>query len=48
MFLIGYRKGLTVEDLYPLDCSFNAQALHEDFVKNIWVIPSSKETGSVF
>jgi hypothetical protein len=35
MFLIGYKNILTIEDLYPLDSSFDAQGLHEDFVKNV-------------
>lgn len=32
MFLLGYRKVLNVDDLYPLDQALNAQALHEKFV----------------
>jgi hypothetical protein len=35
MFLVGYGKILTIEDLYPLDSSLNSQALHEDFAKNM-------------
>ncbi|RDL31764.1 Uncharacterized protein BP5553_09166 [Venustampulla echinocandica] len=35
MFLMGYRKVLTIEDLYPLDSSFNAKLLHDDFSRNM-------------
>ncbi|KAJ5803205.1 ABC multidrug transporter [Penicillium pulvis] len=35
MFFVGYKNILTIEDLYPLDSSFNAQVLHEDFKKYI-------------
>ncbi|KGO49054.1 ABC transporter, integral membrane type 1 [Penicillium expansum] len=35
IFLDGYSKILTVGDLYPLDSSFNARALHDEFLKNI-------------
>jgi hypothetical protein len=35
MFLVGYRKLLTLEDLYPLDSSINAQKLHENFAMNM-------------
>ncbi|KAK4247490.1 P-loop containing nucleoside triphosphate hydrolase protein [Corynascus novoguineensis] len=31
MFLTGYKKILTLEDLYPLDSSFDAKSLHEKF-----------------
>ncbi|KAL4785998.1 putative ABC multidrug transporter [Aspergillus varians] len=34
-FLVGYRKVLRLEDLYPLDSSFNAEALHQDFMKKM-------------
>ncbi|KAH8697489.1 P-loop containing nucleoside triphosphate hydrolase protein [Talaromyces proteolyticus] len=35
MFLRGYRKILTLKDLYPLDSSFNSQSLHDEFSKNM-------------
>ncbi|KAJ6005636.1 hypothetical protein N7451_003580 [Penicillium sp. IBT 35674x] len=35
MFFVGYKNILEIEDLYPLDSSFDAQALHEDFKQNI-------------
>ncbi|KAJ5526984.1 ABC multidrug transporter [Penicillium frequentans] len=35
MFFVGYKNILTIEDLYPLDSSFDAEVLHEDFKKNI-------------
>ncbi|KAG0160666.1 hypothetical protein PDIDSM_8196 [Penicillium digitatum] len=35
IFLDGYSKLLTIGDLYPLDSSFNARALHDEFLKNI-------------
>ncbi|KAF7591124.1 hypothetical protein BBP40_001960 [Aspergillus hancockii] len=35
MFLVGYRKVLTIEDLYPLDSSFDAKSLHEEFSRNM-------------
>ncbi|RAK98819.1 putative ABC multidrug transporter [Aspergillus ibericus CBS 121593] len=35
MFLMGYRKVLTIEDLYPLDSSFDAEALHEEFSRHM-------------
>jgi len=35
MFLLGYRKILTIEDLYPLDSSFNAKSLHDEFSRNM-------------
>lgn len=35
MFLAGYNKILTIEDLYPLDSSFNAKLLHDEFSKNM-------------
>ncbi|KGO73238.1 ABC transporter, integral membrane type 1 [Penicillium italicum] len=35
MFLDGYSKILTIGDLYPLDSSFNARPLHDEFLKNM-------------
>lgn len=35
MFLRGYRKTLTMDDLYPLDISLNTKLLHEKFSQNI-------------
>lgn len=35
MFLVGYNKILTIGDLYPLDSSFNARPLHDEFLKNM-------------
>ncbi|KAJ5200204.1 hypothetical protein N7472_005408 [Penicillium cf. griseofulvum] len=35
MFMAGYRNVLAVEDLYPLDSSFDAQALHKKFADNM-------------
>ncbi|KAH8422602.1 putative ABC multidrug transporter [Aspergillus melleus] len=35
LFLAGYRHIFTLETLYPLDSTFDAQALHEAFAKNI-------------
>jgi hypothetical protein len=35
LFLAGYGKVLTLEDLYPLDSSFDAKALHDKFSANI-------------
>ena len=35
MFLTGYKKTLTPEDLYPLDSSFDAKSLHEKFSANM-------------
>jgi hypothetical protein len=35
MFLVGNRKILTIEDLYPLDSSFNAKSLHDEFSRNM-------------
>ncbi|GKZ25115.1 hypothetical protein AbraIFM66951_001571 [Aspergillus brasiliensis] len=35
MFLRGYRKILATEDLYPLDSSFDATSLNEEFSKNM-------------
>ncbi|CAG8983983.1 hypothetical protein HYALB_00009585 [Hymenoscyphus albidus] len=35
MFLVGYRQIMTVEDLYPLDNSFDAISLHDRFSANM-------------
>jgi hypothetical protein len=35
IFISGYRKVLTLDDLYPLDSSFNAKLLHDEFSGNI-------------
>jgi hypothetical protein len=35
MFLAGYRKVLTIGDLYPLDSAFNAKSLHDEFSRNM-------------
>ncbi|TGO14038.1 hypothetical protein BTUL_0059g00230 [Botrytis tulipae] len=35
MFLMGYNKVLAIEDLYPLDSSFDAKSLHDGFSKNM-------------
>ncbi|CAG8962085.1 hypothetical protein HYFRA_00005128 [Hymenoscyphus fraxineus] len=35
MFLVGYRQIMTVEDLYPLDNSFDAKSLHDRFSANM-------------
>ncbi|TEY70433.1 hypothetical protein BOTCAL_0103g00160 [Botryotinia calthae] len=35
MFLMGYNKVLEIEDLYPLDSSFDAKLLHDGFSKNM-------------
>lgn len=35
MFLVGYNKVMTIGDLYPLDSSFNARPLHDEFLKNM-------------
>ncbi|KAK4233348.1 putative ABC multidrug transporter [Achaetomium macrosporum] len=35
MFLAGYKKILTLEDLYPLDSSLHAKALHDKFSANM-------------
>lgn len=35
MFLRGFRKTLTLDDLYPLDISLNTKLLHEKFSQNI-------------
>ncbi|POS73509.1 hypothetical protein DHEL01_v208095 [Diaporthe helianthi] len=35
MFWRGYRKTLTMDDLYPLDISLNTKLLHERFSHNI-------------
>lgn len=34
MFLEGYRKILTIKDLYPLDSTLNGKDLHDEFSKN--------------
>ena len=35
LFLDGYRKVLTIKDLYPLDSTLNGKALHDEFSKNV-------------
>ncbi|THV45305.1 hypothetical protein BGAL_0505g00080 [Botrytis galanthina] len=35
MFLMGYNKVLAIEDLYPLDSSFDAKSLHDGLSKNM-------------
>ncbi|KAF3400199.1 Canalicular multispecific organic anion transporter 1 [Penicillium rolfsii] len=35
LFLAGYRHTFTIQNLYPLDSTFDAQALHEKFAKKI-------------
>ncbi|PYH94822.1 putative ABC multidrug transporter [Aspergillus ellipticus CBS 707.79] len=35
MFSAGYRKVLKLEDLYPLDSSFDAKSLHDKFSENM-------------
>ncbi|OQE34785.1 hypothetical protein PENCOP_c015G05261 [Penicillium coprophilum] len=35
IFLAGYNKILTIGDLYPLDSSFTASSLHDEFSKNV-------------
>jgi len=35
LFRLGYRKVLTVEDLYPLDINMDAKLLHENLSKNM-------------
>lgn len=35
MFLVGYKKIMTLDDLYALDSSFNARLLHDNFSTNI-------------
>lgn len=35
MFLAGYKKILTLEDLYPLDSTFDARLLHDRFAANM-------------
>lgn len=35
LFVAGYRRTFTIESLYPLDSTFDAQALHEEFAKKI-------------
>jgi hypothetical protein len=35
LFQSGYRKVLTIEDLYPLDSEFDAKLLHDKFSQNM-------------
>lgn len=35
IFLAGYRKILTIEDLYALDASLKAESLHDEFSRNM-------------
>lgn len=35
LFVAGYRQTFTIESLYPLDSSFDAQALHAEFAKRL-------------
>lgn len=35
LFVAGYRHIFTIESLYPLDSTFDAQALHEEFAKKM-------------
>lgn len=35
IFLDGYKKILTIKDLYPLDSSLDGKLLHEEFSKNM-------------
>lgn len=35
IFLDGYKKVLTIKDLYPLDSSLSAESLHESFSENL-------------
>lgn len=35
LFLEGYRKVLTIKDLYPLDSTLNGKVLHDEFSKNV-------------
>lgn len=35
MFMDGYKKILTIDDLYPLDNSVKCESLHEEFSKNM-------------
>lgn len=35
IFLEGYRKVLTIKDLYPLDSSLNSELLHQEFSRNM-------------
>lgn len=35
IFLDGYKKVLTIKDLYPLDSSLSAELLHEKFSENM-------------
>lgn len=35
IFLDGYKKILTMKDLYPLDSAFNSESLHEQFSRKV-------------
>lgn len=35
LFLTGYKKILTIKDLYPLDSSLDGKSLHEEFSRNM-------------
>lgn len=35
LFLDGYKKILTIKDLYPLDSTLNGKALHDEFSNNV-------------
>lgn len=35
IFLDGYKKVLTIKDLYPLDSSLSAESLHENFLEKM-------------
>ncbi|KAM0814101.1 hypothetical protein AB5N19_14103 [Seiridium cardinale] len=35
MFLEGYRKVLTIKDLYPLDASMNGKLIYDEFSRNM-------------
>jgi hypothetical protein len=35
LFLVGYKKILSIKDLYPLDTSLNSKSLHEKFSRNM-------------
>jgi hypothetical protein len=35
IFMDGYKKVLTIKDLYPLDSALNAESLHEKFSENM-------------
>ncbi|XRM48571.1 hypothetical protein ABZX51_011487 [Aspergillus tubingensis] len=35
LFLAGYKHTFTIESLYPLDSTFDAQALHEEFARKM-------------